>query len=139
MAKIYCTTKNTSTSKGHPDSLRPKIQQFHTFKYLMFHYIINNLTQRGKVKNNKNLNYPQRKIVQEHRNKTTKVINHSQDKDHISGGKRTKGKPAGFKPPQCSNSTEVHQAAQRISNRHRPSLTQGINAINFINIQLLFT
>lgn len=77
MAKIYCTTKNTSTSKGHPDSLRPKIQQFHTFKYLMFHYIINNLTQRGKVKNNKNLNYPQRKIVQEHRNKTTKVINHS--------------------------------------------------------------
>lgn len=99
MAKFYCTTKNTSTSKGHPDSLRPKIQQFHTFKYLMFHYIINNLTQRGKVKNNKNLNYPQRKIVQEHRNKTTKVISHSSDKDHISGGKRTKGKPVGFKPP----------------------------------------
>ncbi len=69
------------------------------FQVLMFHHIIKNLTHRGKVKYNKNQNYPQRKIVQKHRNKTTKVISHSSDKDHSSDGERIKGKTRGIQTP----------------------------------------
>lgn len=51
------------------------------------------------------------------RDKKTKVISHSSDRDHSSDGK----KPDGFKH---SNSTEVHRVVPHISSR--PSLTHFI-------------
>lgn len=91
--------KNTKKSSALPKIL-PQPTDIHTqpeakdsavshFQVLMLHHFIKKKTHRGKVKYNKNLNHPQRKKVQEHRNKTTKVIL-SSDKDHSSDGKRTK-------------------------------------------------
>lgn len=51
-------------------------------------------------------------------------------------GKEQKEKPDGLKH---SNSTEVRRAVQHISSRHRPSLTQGIDAAHATKHSFLFT
>lgn len=91
------------------------------FQVLMFHQIIKkNLTHRGKAKYNKNNNYPQRKIVQKHRNSF--IGQRSQFRWEKNKRKKTDG---------SKHSTE-HRAVQHISSRHGPSLTQGINATHFM-------
>lgn len=100
------------------------------FQVLMFDHIIKN-THKRQSEIHQKLIFPQRKIVQKHRSKTPKVISHSSDKDQSSYSERPKGKTKGIQT-RLIVWIQLKYIKWVKYNRHRPSLTQGINATHII-------
>lgn len=95
-----------TTSSTH--SLRPKIQQFHTFKYWCSSPLKKTLTTRGKVRHNKIQKYPR-----------------SERRENTDGWK-TKGNI-------FFALIQLHHTMQHTSNRHRPSGTKSVRASSSSN------